>query len=201
MPNGSPEDLAGRVHLESLFMLRPGDNPPSLYPNETQLSALEGLWWVAHTKPRQEKALARDLLRSSIPYFLPMYEARRRSRGRSWKAVLPLFPGYVFFCSNENDRLKVLGTGRIAKLIPVDDQAGLVTELSLLKRVIEAGLGVDPYPELKTKSRCRVRSGPLQDIEGQVLRRKGKARFIVTISILGQGASVEIDGNELEPLD
>ena len=154
-----------------------------------------------HTKPRQEKALARDLLRSSIPYFLRMYEARRRSRGRSWKAVLPLFPGYVFFCGDEDDRLKALDTGRIVKLIPVEDQTGLVAELSSLRRVMEAGLGVDPYPALKTKSRCRVRSGPLQGLEGQVVRRKGKARFIVMISILGQGASVEIGGNELEPLD
>ena len=182
-------------------MLRAGDNPPSQYPQGIQLALLECLWWTVHTKPRQEKALARDLLRSSIPYFLPMYEARRRSHGRSWKAVLPLFPGYIFFCGDENDRLKALGTGRIANLIPVKDQGGLIAELSSLRRVMEAGLGVDPYPELETKSRCRVRSGPLQGMEGQVLRRKGKARFIVTISILGQGASVEIDGNELEPLD
>ena len=182
-------------------MLRASDNPPSLYPEEAQFDLIEGLWWVAHTKPRQEKALARDLLRSSIPYFLPMYEARRRSRGRSWKTVLLLFPGYVFFCGDEEDRLRVLETGRVAKLIPVRDQAALVAELSSLRRVMEAGLGVDPYPELKTKSRCRVRSGPLQGMEGQVLHRKGKAKFIVTISILGQGASVEIDGDELEPLD
>jgi transcription antitermination factor NusG len=129
-----------------------------------------------------------------------MYEARRRSRGRSWKTILPLFPGYVFFCGDENDRLKALGTGRIANLIPIQDQTGFVTELSALRRVMEAGLGIDPYPALKTKSRCRVRSGPLQGMEGQVLHRKGKAKFIVTITILGQGASVEIDGNELEPI-
>ena len=181
-------------------MLKPSDNPPSLYPEEAQFEIIEGLWWVAHTKPRQEKALARDFLRSSIPYFLPMYEARRRSRGRSWKTTLLLFPGYVFFCGDEQDRRKALETGRIANLIPVTDQAAFVMELSSLNRVMDAGLGIDPYPAFKTKSRCRVRSGPLQGMEGQVLHRKGKAKFIVTITILGQGASVEIDGNELEPI-
>ena len=182
-------------------MLRSSDNPPSQYPEDAQFALIKGIWRVVHTKPRQEKALARDLLRSSIPYYLPMYEARRRSRKRSWKVVLPLFPGYVFFCGDEDDRLKALGTGRVARLIPVEDQAGLVTELSDLARVMESGLGVDPYPALKTKSHCRVRSGPLQGLEGRVVRRKGKTRFIVMISILGQGASVEIDGDELEPLD
>ena len=130
-----------------------------------------------------------------------MYEARRRSRGRSWKTVLPLFPGYILVCGDESDRLKVLDPGRTAKLIPVGDQANLVSELSSITRVIESGLRVDPYPALKTKSRCQVRSGPLNGLKGQVVRRKGSARFIVTISILGQGASVEIDGSELEPLD
>jgi hypothetical protein len=181
-------------------MLKSSDNPPSIHPQDAQFDLIEGLWWVAHTKPRQEKALARDLLRSSIPYFLPMYEARRRSRGRSWKTVLLLFPGYVFFCGDEPSRITALESGRIANMIPVQDQAALVAELSSLKRVMEAGLGIDPYPALKTKSRCRVRSGPLQGMEGQVLHRKGKAKFIVTITILGQGASVEIDGTELEPI-
>ncbi len=182
-------------------MLQTSDNPPTLYPEDAQFDLVEGLWWVAHTKPRQEKALARDLLRSSIPYFLPMYEARRRSRGRSWKTVLLLFPGYIFFCGDKEDRLKAIETNRIANMIPVGDQDGLVAELSSLRRVMKAGLGVDPYPALKTESHCRVRSGPLQSMEGQVLHRKGKTRFVVTISILGQGASVEIDGDELEPLD
>ena len=181
-------------------MLKSSDNPPSLHPEGAQLDLIEGIWWVAHTKPRQEKALATDFLRSSIPYFLPMYEARRRSRGRSWKTVLLLFPGYVFFCADEPGRITALETGRIANMIPVQNQSALVTELSALTRVMEAGLGVDPYPALKNESSCRVRSGPLQGMEGQVLRRKGKAKFIVTITILDQGASVEIDGNELEPI-
>ena len=171
-----------------------------MHPEDAQLDVIEGIWWVAHTKPRQEKALARDLLRSSTPYFLPMYEAKKQSRGRSWKTMLLLFPSYVFFCSDEPGRMKALESGRIANMIPVQDQTALVAELSSLKRVMEAGLGMDPYPALKTESRCRVRSGPLQGMEGQVLRRQGKAKFIVTIAILGQGASVEIDGNELEPI-
>jgi len=129
-----------------------------------------------------------------------MYEVRHYSHGRSWKTVLPLFPAYIFVCGDKSDRLKVLDTGRIAKLIPVGNQAGLVSELSSITGFIESELKGDPYPALKTKSRCQVRSGPLQGLEGQVVRRKGSARFIVTISILGQGASVEIDGSELEPL-
>ena len=35
-------------------------------------SAGIGQWMVVYTKPRQEKSLARDLLRRSIPFYLPL---------------------------------------------------------------------------------------------------------------------------------
>ncbi len=37
-------------------------------------------------------------------------------------------------------------------------------------------------------------------LEGQIERRKDHARFIVNVTILGQGASVEIDADWLEPI-
>ncbi len=49
-------------------------NPPAQFPEETDLATFQGLWWVAHTKPRQEKALAWDILRAEGSYYLPMYE-------------------------------------------------------------------------------------------------------------------------------
>lgn len=185
----------------STLMLADTDNPQTLFPADADLAALRGEWWVAHVKARQEKALARDLARSSVAYFLPMYEVRRTSRGRSWQATLPLFPGYVFFCGDEDDRLGALKTSRIARIIDVPDQGRLVDELSAIRRLVESGMSVDPYPSLTTGKRCRVRSGPLRDVEGAVARRKGATRFVVEVSILGQGAAVEIDGDLLEPVD
>ena len=180
-------------------MLRASDNPSSQYPEEAQLDLIEGLWWVVHTKPRQEKALARDLLRSSIPYFLPMYEAIRRSRGRAWKTVLPLFPGYLFLCCSDEGRTEALKTNRIAGLIDVADQARLIEELSSIQRLLASKLAVDPYPTLKQGAACRIRRGSLAGLEGRVERRKGHVRFIVNVTILGQGAMVEIDADMLEP--
>jgi len=182
-------------------MLADTDNPQALFPPDAELANLPGVWRVAHVKARQEKALARDLARSSVAYFLPMYEVRRESRGRSWRATLPLFPGYVFFCGDEDDRLGALKTSRVAKIIDVSDQQRLIGELTAIRRLTESGMSVDPYPSLTTGRRCRVRSGPLRGVEGAVARRKGATRFVVEVSILGQGAAVEIDGNLLEPAD
>ena len=182
-------------------MLPDTDNPPGLFPSDGDVATMLGRWWVAQVKARQEKAMAWDLTRSSVTYFLPMYEVVRKSRGRTWKAILPLFPGYLFFCGDENDRLKALKTSRVAKVIEVPDQDKLIDELSRIYRLIESGMSIDPYPALKNGTRCRVRSGPLRGVAGAVTQRKGKSRFVVEVSILGQGAAVEIDGSLLEPFD
>lgn len=181
-------------------MLKASDNPPVVYPEDAEIGQLGPTWWVAHTKPRQEKALAWDVLRSGGGYFLPMYEAVRRSRGRSWRTMLPLFPGYVFLACADEQRSKALETNRIANLIPVPDQPRLAAELHVIQRLLSSKSGIDPYPALAKGARCRIRNGPLMGLAGRVARRKGRARFIVNVTILGQGASVEIDADLLEPI-
>ncbi|MFA5864684.1 MAG: transcription termination/antitermination NusG family protein [Phycisphaerae bacterium] len=182
-------------------MLRSKENPPVQSPDDLSLDQFAGRWWVAHTKPRQEKALAWDVLRSEGIYFLPMYEITRTSRGRAWKSKLVLFPGYVFLCCQEEGRLRALQTGRIANLIEVVDQKRLISELSDIKRLIDTRFAIDPYPGLQAGTLCRVKSGPLAGLEGRVERRKNSTRFVVEVSMLGQGASVEIDAGVLESIE
>jgi transcription antitermination factor NusG len=177
------------------------DEPPLLWPEGGRIEDLPGRWWVAHVKPRQEKALAGDVPSIGGAYFLPMRRTVRRSRGRRWKALLPLFPGYVFLCGDELNRLAALKTNRIVRLIEVTDQSLLVRELAGIKRLLDAGLEVDAHPSLKKGAPCRIHCGPLEGLEGRVQRRKGRNQFVIDVSILGQGASVELDADMLQPID
>ena len=82
-----------------------------------------------------EKALAHDLIRRDISYFLPMsWKVRRKSR-RTVKSLLPLFAGYLFCCGKENDRLELLRTDRVANVIEVTDQEKIIL-VNLLRRVV-----------------------------------------------------------------
>ena len=111
-----------------------------------------------------------------------------------------LFPGYVFLCGNDADRLFALQTNRIANIIEVSDQAKLVDELSQIHQLLESGLAVSSRESLQKGTICRIRNGPLDGLQGRIERHKGKARFVVNVSILGQGAMVEIDADQLEPV-
>ncbi len=72
-------------------MLKVSENPPIVWPEDQTISGFKGQWWVAHTKSRNEKALANDLVTREVQYFLPMaWSITKRSR-RTFKSLLPLF--------------------------------------------------------------------------------------------------------------
>ncbi|MCK4752331.1 MAG: UpxY family transcription antiterminator [Planctomycetes bacterium] len=182
-------------------MLKASENPPIIWPEVESIRDFVGLWWVAHTKSRNEKALAHDLIHRDISYFLPMTWKVRRHRGRKVRSLLPLFGGYLFFCGDENERLELLKTNRVANLIEVKDQGWLVDELLQLEQALQAGVDLVPHKYLKTGQRCRVISGPLADLEGVVVRTQAATRLVLQVDMLGQAASVEVDLDMIEVIE
>lgn len=182
-------------------MLKVSENPPIIWPQAESIRDFSGQWWVVHTRSRNEKALAHDLISKNISYFLPMsWKVSRRSR-RTTRSLLPLFSGYLFFCGQEDQRIELLQTNRVANLIEVNDQETLLNELVQLDQALRAGAPLTPYKYIKAGQRCRVIAGPLIGMEGIVVRSKNAIRLVLQIDMLGQAASVEIDIDMIEVLD
>ena len=182
-------------------MLKESENPPIIWPEVQSIRDFTGLWWVAHTKSRNEKALAHDLVAKNIRYFLPMtWKVQRRSH-RTLRSLLPLFSGYLFFCGQETERVELLRTNRVANVIIVKDQEKLLKELIQFEQALRAGAPLTPYKYIKAGQRCRVIAGPLLGLEGIVIQIKNVSRLVLQIDMLGQAASVEIDIDLIEPID
>jgi len=182
-------------------MLKPADNPPMLSPPAESVLSLEGRWWVAHTRARNEKALAWDLVRESIGYFLPMKDRVRHSGGRKRRVMLPLFTSYFFLCGTPEDRYRAMTTNRISHTITVADQERFVRELAFLEQALQGQAKLDFYPQVALGQTCRVTAGPFKGIEGVVVRRSPRARVVLQVGLIGQGAAMEIDADLLEPTD
>ena len=182
-------------------MLKVSENPPIICPQVESIREFAGQWWVVHTRSRNEKALAHDLISKNISYFLPMsWKVSRRSR-RTVRSLLPLFSGYLFFCGQENQRVELLRTNRVANLIEVIDQQILLDELVQIDQALRAGAPLTPHKYIKTGQRCRVIAGPLIGLEGIAVKTKNAIRLVLQIDILGQASSVEIDIDMIEVLD
>lgn len=182
-------------------MLKLSENPPFIWPQSDSITDIKGQWWVVHTKSRNEKSLAHDLIAKQISYFLPMRMKTSHIRGRKVKSLLPLFSGYLFFCGDEKQRLEVLKTNRTANIIEVIDQEKLIKELAQIEQVIKSGMTIQPHKFIKEGQRCRVTSGPLKNTEGIVQKTKTTPRLILNVEMLGQAASVEVDMDNIEVID
>ncbi|MDH7600386.1 MAG: transcription termination/antitermination NusG family protein [Sedimentisphaerales bacterium] len=181
--------------------MKESDNPPISFPAGTPIAQFTGRWWVAHTRSRNEKALAHDLLARQVSYFLPMTWNIRRHRHRTFKALLPVFSGYLFFCGTESDRLAVLKTNRVAGIIEVVDQARLVAELSQIEQALKSGVPLLPHRYIKEGQWCRVTAGPLMGLEGIIIQTKNLARLVLQVEMLGQATYVDIDMRMVEPIE
>ena len=182
-------------------MLKLSENPPTTWPEGKGIGDFAGIWWVAHTKSRNEKALAWQMQRKDISYFLPMTKKIYRRKGRTFRSLLPLFTGYVFFCGGENDRLEVLRTNRVAHIIEVTDQDLLIDELSPIQRALCEGQQLLPHKYIKAGQQCRVTAGPLIGTEGIVVRTSQHTRLVLQVDMLGQATSVEIAMDMIELIE
>lgn len=181
-----------------LLASEPCIQPESLL--DTPPAGVEGSpqFWVLHTRPRSEKALARVFLERGMSYFLPTYCREWRKNGRQFRSYLPLFPGYIFLHGSHDERIAALETNLVATVIPVRDQMQLHTDLHRVHRLIVSGAPVTPEEMLAPGDPVSIVRGPLAGLDGTILQRGKNLRFVVEVRMLGRAVSAEVQSWMLE---
>ncbi len=164
---------------------------------------LAGRWWVAHTKPRQEKMLALQLWSVEVWPYLPLGERETRSRqtGRTSRSMVPIFPGYLFFNGTQHGRELALKTQRIVTILNVHDQDQMVHELRQVHGVLSSGRSYKRHRSIKVGQTVRALRGPLTGLEGIVTGCRSRVRLVLNVHMLGQSISVETSIDDVEPID
>ncbi|QDS96947.1 transcription termination/antitermination protein NusG [Adhaeretor mobilis] len=184
-------------------MLRLKDNPPMTLPSLPALADAPGCWTAAYCKPRQEKALAWELCRGEVPYFLPMILRETYSGSRRRSNLYPMFTSYVFFAGGDSERLVVQKSHRTVGFLEIDPaaQASFSREISSLELALRtAPKELELYPQLVTGKRVAVIGGPMKGAEGIVLNADNPARLWIGVTMMGAGAKVELHADLLSPL-
>jgi hypothetical protein len=96
-------------------------------------------------------------------------------------------------------RLLALKTNRIVATHQVDDQKELANQLWDLADLIEKGVPLRIEERLVAGQYVRVKSGPLRDKRGVIMRRAGKTRLFVLVNEVLGGVSLDIEQHLLEP--
>ncbi|MCX6630827.1 MAG: hypothetical protein NTW28_24690, partial [Candidatus Solibacter sp.] len=58
----------------------------------------------------------------------------------------------------------------------------------------------EPHPFLKCGDWVRVKAGPLEGIEGILIRKKNLFRLVVSVELLAKSVAVEVDASLIERL-
>lgn len=172
-------------------------------PEEAIPPHLTERWWVAHTKPRNEKALALDLRALGVFAYLPLSHrvTRNRKSGRTSRSIVPVFAGYVFFNAGDEQRRLALTTNRIAGTLIVPNQGELIGQLWQIQRVLSSESEFEWGAALIEGDWVRVIGGPLLGIEGVIAKRVKRTRLALNVKLLSQSVLVEVDRNLLEKID
>jgi transcription antitermination factor NusG len=157
-------------------------------------------WWAVYTRHQHEKVVTDMLLGKGLDVFLPLYDSMRRWKDRQKLLSLPLFPGYVFVRTPNVGRLQVVATPGVHMILSHGEREAIIpeAEIEAIRRTVESPFRLEPHPFLKCGERVRVMRGPLQGVEGILVRKKTAYRLVLSVDMLTQSVAVEIDATDVE---
>jgi transcriptional antiterminator RfaH len=160
------------------------------------------LWYVVHTKARQE-LLSAGLLEQRLAVTVLLPQVRQRSRGQMRAA--PLFPGYLFVeldldqteasaINNTPGVIRLVAFGGAPKPVP----ARVIEALQARLAEIDAQGGLPQHP-FKEGDRVRLKDGPLAGLEAVFVGPMRPAeRVRVLLEFLGQEQEALVPVEDLE---
>lgn len=155
-------------------------------------------WFVIHTKPRQEKKLAKFCLFNKINYFLPLQSATRVYQRRKVTFTKPVFPGYLFLKSSAEQRNILYSSGAIVRFLRVPSEEELLADLNNIYSLTSQLVPLERHPYLKEGYKVRVLKGAFIGAEGIVIDSENPEKVIIGIHIIQQAVCITVKPDDLE---
>ncbi|HXY13602.1 MAG TPA: UpxY family transcription antiterminator [Terriglobales bacterium] len=170
--------------------------------SQPEVSERATQWYAVYTCANHERRIAEQFAARRIEHFLPQYESIRKWKDRKVRLQFPLFPGYLFVHLALRNRLQVQQVPGVVHLVGFNGTPTAIADEELLRirDVMNRGMRAEPHPFLTVGRRVRVAAGPLVGLQGILVRRKSKLRFVISVELIMRSMAVEMDEGDLEPL-
>jgi len=163
-------------------------------------------WFALYVQVNHEKEVSKRLQQKSIDSFLPLMECWSKRKDRRKKIHIPLFPGYVFVHTilDNYTNVNILKTpGALTILrnsegpLPIPDY-----QVENLQTMLESEKTLSIHQYLQQGDWVRVVRGHLAGCVGILVRHNPKkGRLVVSIDIIQKSVGVELDMEDVEPLE
>jgi len=111
-----------------------------------------------------------------------------------------LFPGYCFARFDPQDRLPILKCTGVVSIISFEGEPAPIPEIEIsgIRQLVESDLAFDPCPMIREGMMVEVVHGPLKGVVGRLIRKNEKARLVLSVDLIGQAVSVEVDAADVK---
>ena len=159
-------------------------------------------WYAAYTWARHEKNVARQFQERAIEHYLPTYKTVHRWKTGKVRLELPLFPSYIFVRIPLQERIRPLQVPGVVRLVGFNGRPTPLADVDIqaLLDLSSQGRNAEPYPYLTIGNRVRIHAGPLQGLEGILLRKKSSLRVVVSVELIMRSIIVDVDAADLSPV-
>jgi transcriptional antiterminator NusG len=159
-------------------------------------------WFALRLRSNYERITATHLRERGYQEFAPSYKVEKRWSDRTRQINQFLFPGYLFCRFDPNDRLPILSAPGVVDVVGFGKMPQHIPEAEIerVRRMVEAGLLVTPYPYVEVGQAVLIESGPLGGVEGILVEVKGNARLVVSVNLLRRSVSAEVDRASIRPI-
>ncbi len=162
-------------------------------------------WYALYVQVNHEKEVIKRLEQKDVSCFLPLMEAWSKRRDRRKKIQLPMFPGYVFVnvILDSSANLTIVKTPGALSLLHNSEGPLSIPSYQIvnLKTLIVSAQSLQIHSYLKEGDWVRVMRGPLAGCVGILKRTDPKrGRLVVSVDIIKQSVSVELDLEDVEPV-
>jgi transcriptional antiterminator RfaH len=162
-------------------------------------------WYLIHTKPKSEQIAKENLERQSYEIYLPLILGRAKKRGKTIKAIQPMFPRYLFIClSDETDDWgpirSTLGVSALIRfgMTPARIPDTLIN--SLKKSENNEGIHKLNIKPLAHGDKLLIVEGPFEGYEATLFSQKSDDRVIVLLKIAEKFVKLKLEQSLIEPL-
>ena len=173
-------------------------SPLSHQTNETNCAR----WYAIRTRARHEKQVRDRLESQGIEQLLPTVIKLSQWKDRKKKIEVPLFSCYCFARFAWPDRLAAQQTAGVVQIVgngngpePIPDD-----EIDAIRMLMKSPLPYDAHPYLHEGMPVQVIRGPLEGVHGILLRKDKPFRLVISVHLIRQAASVEIDASDVAPV-
>jgi len=130
-----------------------------------------------------------------IEAYLPLLQQERRWSDRIKRIEMPLFPNYIFIKSTSSQIYQFRQIKEVVNFVYYNKKLAVIkdSEVSNIKKILKKKQNITTEPRLyKTGTKVKIKQGAFVGIEGLLIKKNNRDRFIIQIETLGQSIFVDV---------